>query len=92
MFEQCLHRDISTLEELELVFNNAKRMNLEVGVYITVPGCDREEVIVNPPENLDVKLDYYKRAYNDDLTLKNFNKIRITKAMLPLVDEDVFLQ
>lgn len=92
MFEQCLHMNISTMEELETAINNAKGLGLEIGLYITVPGCDKEEIIINPPENLDYKLEYYKRSYNDDLTLKAFNQIRITKAMLPLVDEDVYLE
>lgn len=92
MFEQCLHMDISTMEDLQTVFNTAKRTNLELGLYITVPGSNKEEIVINPPENLDYKLEYYKKSYNNDLTLKAFNQIRITKVMVPLIDENIYLQ
>ena len=34
-------------------------------------------MIINPKENFISKMEYYQKAYNDDLTLKNFNGIRI---------------
>ena len=39
-----------------------------------LPSC---EIICNPYENLDKKLEYYLKAYNDNLTLKTFDKIKI---------------
>jgi hypothetical protein len=35
------------------------------------------EVIVNTPINFEAKLEYYSRAYNEDLTLKANPKIKI---------------
>ena len=40
-------------------------------------GFKDSEVIINPNANFDNKLEYYKKAYNDDLTLKSFNGIKI---------------
>ena len=39
-----------------------------------LPSC---EIIYNPYENLDKKLEYYLKAYNDNLNLKTFDKIKI---------------
>jgi len=68
-----------TMKDLEQCFKEAKYTDsLYVGVKIQAPGCPEPEVIINSSENFDFKLKYYQRAYNDDLTLKSFNQIRIT--------------
>lgn len=48
-----------------------------VGVKISMPNCPEPEVIINPNANLDSKLDYYLRSYNEDLCLNTFTSIRI---------------
>ena len=49
-----------------------------VGVRIKMSEFEEYEVIINPRANFEKKLDYYKNAYNDNLTLKNApNKIQI---------------
>lgn len=48
-----------------------------VGVKIQMQGFPKPEIIINENENFDSKFAYYKKAYNDDLTLKTFNGIRI---------------
>lgn len=40
-------------------------------------GFEKPEIIINQFENIKTKLAYYQKAYNDDLTLKTFNGIRI---------------
>jgi hypothetical protein len=40
-------------------------------------GFEKPEVIINPKQNFDTKLTYYIKAYNNDLTLKSFNGIKI---------------
>lgn len=67
-----------TMTDLEQCFNEAKKRNAKyIAVRVTVPNCTMPETIINPRENFDEKLNYYKTAYNEDLTLKAFNKIRI---------------
>ena len=66
------------LENLEACFNAAKENGSRyVAVCIRTEGHPGEEIIVNPFSNFEKKLEYYKKAYNDDLTLKSFNGIRI---------------
>ena len=67
-----------TLANLEVCFNTAKEQGYSyVGVKIKMEGFEEAEVIINPIANFDKKLEYYKNAYNDDLTLKSFNGIKI---------------
>ena len=67
-----------TLFDLEMMFNQAKVMDANyIGVKIQMQGFDKPETIINPNENFDEKLEYYKKAYNEDLTLKSFNGIKI---------------
>jgi hypothetical protein len=65
------------MSHLEEMFTEALRYEEKVGVAVTIPGCDKPEIIINPTENLENKLAYYKGAYNDDLELKSFNQIKI---------------
>lgn len=48
-----------------------------IGVKIQMQGFEEPEIIINPKENFISKLEYYKKAYNNDLTLKTFNGIKI---------------
>ena len=67
-----------TMENLEVCFKGAKDNDANfVAVKIQTEGHPGAEVIINPKENFDVKLEYYKKAYNDDLILKAFNGIKI---------------
>lgn len=45
-------------------------------VWVT-GNATQPEMIVNPVENFKEKLDYYAKAYNEDLTLKANPKISI---------------
>jgi hypothetical protein len=47
-------------------------------VWITIDG-NLPEIIINPYANIPSKLAYYEQAYNDDLTLKANNNIKIIK-------------
>lgn len=49
-----------------------------IAIKVDMRGFDYPEIIVNYKGNILAKLDYYKRAYNDDLTLCNFDGIKIT--------------
>ena len=63
---------------LEKCFKTAKELNQKyVGVEIEMEGFPKPEIIINENGNFDSKLAYYKKAYNEDLTLKAFNGIKI---------------
>lgn len=67
-----------TLANLENCFNKAYEERMRyVGVKIKMDGFEEPEIIINPFENIKDKLTYYKTAYNEDLTLKAFNGIKI---------------
>jgi hypothetical protein len=69
---------INTLTEFEEIFQNAIDLRAEfVAVQIQMAGFEEPEIIINKSENFEDKLAYYKNAYNEDLTLKTFNGIRI---------------
>lgn len=66
------------LNDLENSFNLAKEGNFKyIGVLISMEGFEKPELIINRKENFDTKLAYYKKAYNNDLTLKTFSGIKI---------------
>ena len=67
-----------TLTDLEDNINDAKEfVSLYIAVAIRAPGLIDPEIIINSTANADTKLEYYKRAYNSDLTLKTFEDIQI---------------
>jgi len=67
-----------TMANLERCFESAKEEGYSyVAVKIKMEGFHQPEVIINPNANFDAKLEYYKKAYNDDLILKSFNGIKI---------------
>lgn len=67
-----------TINELEFCFNNAIKTNSKyIAVLVKTPNSDKPEMIINVNENFNSKLDYYKNAYNKDLTLKTCDGINI---------------
>jgi len=66
------------LEQLEDSFEAAKSKRQQYfGVKIEIEGFIEPEIIINSLENFDKKLEYYKSAYNDNLTLKSKDSIKI---------------
>jgi len=70
--------EIGNLEELKFCITNAKQNGLlYMGVAIKMPDLEKLEIIINPYDNFDRKLEYYTKAYNSNLELNTFNKIKI---------------
>lgn len=69
------------IEKLELAFKEAKELNCCICVEITIPGQAETELIINKPESLDNKLEYYKKTYDENLIHKNCSDIKILSAM-----------
>ena len=73
-----LKQEDLTIQDLEKCFYAASAADKKyVGVLIEMEGFPRPEVIINENANFDSKFAYYKKAYNNDLTLKTFNGIKI---------------
>lgn len=67
-----------TMENLEKCFYQASVQNKKfVGIKVHMAGFPKPEVIINENANFDLKFDYYKKSYNDDLTLKSYDGIKI---------------
>lgn len=67
-----------TINNLEKCFETAKKTGARfIGVKIAMNDFPTPEVIINEYPNFDKKLEYYKRAYNTDLTLKATDTIKI---------------
>lgn len=53
-------------ENLISIFDTAILMKNDIGVEVTVPGQKTTEVILTRAENLENKLAFYKKAYDED--------------------------
>lgn len=70
-----MNKDLASLEHC---FNmSIKYKKKYVAVIIEMQGFENPELIINTTKNFKEKLEYYKKAYNEDLTLKSFNGIKI---------------
>ncbi len=52
-----------------------------VAIAVETKGNDEYEIIINPRENLENKLEYYRNSYNDDLVLNTYNGIKIVAGI-----------
>lgn len=67
-----------TIDNLKNCFQAAELENAKyIGVKIEMANFEKAEIIINENANFKKKMDYYLNAYNDDLTLKTFNGIKI---------------
>lgn len=66
-----------TIDNLEKCFNKAKDFDFLVGVLIEMEGFQKPEVIINLPENIESKLEYYKNTYDENLNHKYAKGIKI---------------
>jgi hypothetical protein len=66
------------MQDLEKRFANAKQAGARfIAIVVEMKGFPYDEIIANPIGNADKKLEYYKKVYNDDLTHKFSEGIRI---------------
>ena len=66
-----------TMKDLISFFNEVKRRGDDVVVKIKLPNQKEPEVIMNYNSSIDVKLEYYKNTYDDNLVHKNCKDIQI---------------
>lgn len=69
---------ILTMNNLEKCFESAKKENATwIAVVVKTPNCESSELILNTNVNFDTKLDYYRKAYDFELSLKACKDIKI---------------
>lgn len=67
-------------EKLIAVFNLAKESKNDIAVEVTIPGQETTEVIINRHENLDNKLAFYTKAYDENCVHCMNKEVRIVAA------------
>lgn len=67
-------------QSLISVFDTAKLCKNDIAVEVTIPGQKTTEVIVNRYENLDNKLEFYKKAYDENCVHCMNKEVRIVDA------------
>ena len=65
------------MKDLEFAVEMAIKENKSLSLLITLPGLDSPEMITNPVENLEKKIEYYKATYGDNLEHKHAKGIKI---------------
>lgn len=76
-----------SMEKLEECFKRAIENDSKyIAVKIETRGSEGAEIIINPRCNFEAKLEYYKKAYTDDLVLKTYDGIKI----VGFCDSDTF--
>jgi hypothetical protein len=66
------------MKNLENIFAHAKEKDHYVAIVVEMAGFPRKEIIINHPDNIDSKLEYYKKTYDKDLNHKYADGIKIT--------------
>lgn len=69
--------ELEKMSELEFVVKTAIQTKQPLGLLVEMPGFESPEMIVNPIENLEKKLEYWKKVYDDNLEHKNAKGIKI---------------
>lgn len=67
-------------EGLISIFDTAKLTKMDIAVEVTIPGQEITEVIINRNENLDNKLEFYKKAYDEHCIHCMNKEVRIVNA------------
>ncbi len=69
--------ELNNMDELENVINKALDSGVSISLLIEMPGFPKPELITNPVENLKLKLEYYKKTYDDTLEHRFSKGIKI---------------
>lgn len=70
------------MSKLVNVFNKAKDNNIPfVAIVVRMGGFPKDEIIINENENIDSKLAYYQKTYDDNLNHKFAPGIRIVDVV-----------
>lgn len=71
-----------TMKSLESHAEECIKRDIELSVLIDMPGFESPEMITNPPENIEKKIEYYKATYDENCNHKHAKGIRIVAIAL----------
>lgn len=69
--------NLVNMQDLQTVINMAVEKRKPLSLLIEMPGFPKPEMITNPVENLEKKLEYYKKTYDKNLEHKHAKGIKI---------------
>jgi hypothetical protein len=72
-----MYGELEKMSDLDFIIKQAIKAKTSVGVIIEMPGFKSPEIIINPPENLEKKLEYYQNTYDENLKHKHAEGIKI---------------
>ena len=67
-------------ENLISIFDTAKLCKNDIAIEVTIPGQETTEVIINRNENLDNKLEFYNKAYDENCVHCMNKEVKIVDA------------
>lgn len=70
-----------TKEELIEFFNEVKEQGQDIVIKLKMPNQTEPEIIMNYNSSIDVKLEYYKNTYDENLVHKNCKDIEIVDML-----------
>ena len=73
-------QELNKFQDLIDICIKAKECNRDIALELTVPGQKETEIIIIQNSNIDYKLDYYCKNYNENLELNRCKDIKILKA------------
>lgn len=65
---------------LRSIFDTAKETKMDIAIEVTIPGQDTTEVIINRYENLENKLNFYTKAYDENCVHCMNKEVKIVNA------------
>lgn len=71
---------LNTFQDLIDICMSAKECNRDIALELTVPNQEDTEIIIVKNRNIDYKLDYYCKNYNENLELNRCNDIKLLNA------------
>lgn len=77
--------------ELREYAEKCKEAGKPMELVIEMPGFPAPEIITNPPENIDGKLAYYEKTYDENCEHKHATGIRIVGIATPLHEGETVL-
>ena len=78
--------EIHSFKDLTDLAIKAKECNRDIALELTVPEKNATEIIIVKNENIDYKMDYYCKNYNEKLELNRCKDVKILSAEIVLWD------
>lgn len=79
-------KELNKFQDLIDICIKAKECNRDVALELTVPEQKETEIIIVKNSNIDYKLDYYCKNYNENLELNRCKDIKILRADIVMWD------